>query len=414
MKNRYYHKYISLYGANGRIKYYLDYIQTYFPIPLDDLKKLDGFNLEDINTWIKHTVRELNNCRRQIGFGDTTIKIQEDLKYKGIKFHFKGKFFESDNYVDDLKHLKNVHDKFYSVILESQYNPPLYSKNKPKEKDGKIEWKMTDHRFLKNLCTVKFPHLYISRFDMSENLYFKYYPNGFEKDYEVYSNQTMKNNKNCMNHPWMETSNNSQTGHTFGVLDFVKLTVYSKIHDVTEGAYDKANQRFGTEKFYRREYQVRKRKIKSMGLNHYENFLKLIDDIELMKYTMVSLRKTCDIVLHDDNTLYWAFHQSQTSAKNIAKMAKDVSGYTKRILKNILIQEPAFVPLSHRSTMYWDGVDNIIGIARAHKHKWTHDKWLRILDELLKEPERLPFNRDENKIADMKKVYEFLHSIKYK
>jgi 3-dehydroquinate synthase len=55
MKNPYFHNYINSLNE----KYFLDYVQLYFALPIDDLNKINGYNLFDLMTWLKTTRQQL-------------------------------------------------------------------------------------------------------------------------------------------------------------------------------------------------------------------------------------------------------------------------------------------------------------------------------------------------------------------
>lgn len=412
MKSPYYHSHIDLHYN----RYFFDYIQTYFPLPQDDIKLLDGFNWADIDIWLKITVKDLQHILRKHTI-DKSCLILADTLHKGIKFHFKGGFFKSDNWKDDLKRFKKIQDELYQCIIENQYNPTFYTKMEGKSfHDEKI---VTDHKFLQNLCSIQFPRIYISRFDLSENLYYKDYPDGLmNNNYDIYSHGHMQNNKNCENNIWMDSSSHIQTGHAFGVRKHLRVTVYAKNHDKGENSIQNAIDRFGSYKFWRREYQVAKKKIKSMNLNHYDDFLLMLDKkkgTKIFKFMVTSIRKTLDIVLKNDLPVFACFHYNNIDSKH----AKEIGNYFKTITKKQLLAitgDPGnYVPLSKRNTLFWDGVDNIVGITKSHKHKWSHEKWMKILDELFKEPDRIALPKEvKDYNVNIKRVKEFLEQLEYK
>ena len=378
MKNPLYHKHINLHNN----KYFFDFIQLYFPIPQDDLKERNIYDIPQINNWLNMTYKDLEQSLRHIPNYNEGIQFYSDIKFKGIKIYFSGKFFIHQNYKDDLTRFKKFADIFYRIILNNTYKVH--------------EWK-----------PIEFPEFYISQVHLAENLYFKNYPDKLENNnYDIYGHGHLVNNKNCEDKIWRDMSSHTQTGHACGVKDFVYLTVYDKRYKEPEHSLE----RFKTFQFYRREWKIQKKKLKSLHLNHYEDFLLLKNNVQLFKHFVSSIRKTLDLVLKNDSTEYCIFHFQDIDLNTYKSISDECVNFGKKAILKLSSRASKYVPISHRNTMYWDGVDNIVGIIRGYKNRWTTEKWLKVVNELCQEPDRLPAIKKNDGI-DYTKVQGFLDYI---
>ena len=394
MKNKLFHKHIDLKDN----PYFLDYVQLYFKLPIEDLKPLEGFNLEDCKIWLKFTTNNIaNNISRSNIQG---VRVSLDSLHYGIKFYFSGHFFKGQNIKEDILHFKKYSQKYFNEILEHQYNPN--------------SWEINNKKFLNHLCGIEFPKFFVSRFDIAQNCYKKYYPKGLKNNnWDTFCHSAIENTPKCKDHTWRNRKDNVDTGYMVGNPKYVTCEVYDKLYDDNEGAHEHALYRFGTYKFWRREWKIRKKKIKSLKMNHIEEFL-LLKNTQVQKHVIASVRKSVDVVMADDNTTYNIFHFRDIDRDVWQSLKDDSINLSKRVKLLISGRYNKRKAISDRKVCYWDGVANLVGIANNYRHRWTQQQWIQCVDSLLKEPDRLEFINDSNSHVDINKVKEFLAHIKYR
>jgi len=398
MRNKLYHKHVNL----KENPYFLDQVQLYFKLPIEDLKLVEGFNLEDCRIWLKKTAFDIFD---QISRNDIQgIRIGRpghpaDLVYYGIRIIFDGSFFEGQNINQDVLKLKKWTDKIQTQIIECQYTPN--------------SWNIQSRKFLNEFTTVKFPQFYVSSVDLSQNLYFKDYPRGLNNNsFDTFIHRGMMKSKDCVDITYKDISSGTVTGHTVGNKKHVSCNVYSKMYDDKGHAH--ALDRFKTINFWRREWRIQKRKIKSMKFNILSEFM-LLTDTEIQKQFIRGVRSSVDIVLSDDSTNYNIFHFTHLDTDLYKSIGDDAIRMSKKV-KYILSQcHKTNKPISERKVALWDGVANTMGIIKKYKNRWSHDDWLNVLTELLQEPDRLPFfNNPEAQTVDINLVKSFLSELQYK
>ena len=394
MKNKLFHKHIDLKDN----LYFLDYVQLYFKLPIEDLKPLEGFNLEDCKIWLKFTA---NNISNDISRSNVQgVRVLQDKLHYGIKFYFEGKFFRGINIREDITRLKKYTQKYFNEILHHQYNPN--------------SWEINNKKFLNHLCGIEFPKFFVSRFDIAQNCYKKYYTKGLENNnWDTYCHSGIEKSRNCVDTIFNDRRSQKQTGYTCGNPKYVTCKIYDKMYDKEEFALDHALMRFGTYKFWRREWRIQKKKIKSLKINHIEEFL-LLKNTQVQKHVIASIRKTIDIVMANDSTSYNIFHFTHIDRDVWQSLKDDSINLSKRVKLLISGRHAKRKAISDRKVMFWDGVANLVGIANNYRHRWTQQQWIQCVDSLLKEPDRLEFIKDSNSHVDINKVKEFLAHIKYR
>lgn len=403
MKNPYFHKYNNTLVE----KYFLDYVQLYFAIPLDDLKKINGYNLFDLNLWLMTTRAKLMSVINKMD--NSGIIIDVDQKHYGLKFKFSGRFFIHNNYKADLIYLKKYTDKLFTKIIECQYDPIIYDLPKFFHTDDKSLWHYRQQKFLRELCSVEFPKFYVSRIDIAQNLTFKNYPNGLKNNnWDTYTHKTLEDNPNCIDTVFRDRKSGTTTGYAVGNPKYLLCKVYNKEYDKHEFAQEHALKRFKTYKFYRREWRISKPKIKALQLNHLEDFFDL-GETKNFHFLLKSIRKSVDIVTYNDNVLYAMFHFITIDQNIWTAILHDLHHLSKRMANDITGTSSRKKPVIQRKYVYWDGVDNIVGIARGYRHRWTEKQWKKCVSSLLESPETINFKEDSN--IDMEKVRSFLSHI---
>ena len=135
---------------------------------------------------------------------------------------------------------------------------------------------------------------------------------------------------------------------------------------------------------------------------------------ELKKYFIANIRKSLDIVMKDDTPDYQVFHYKDIDIKTYQSIKNSVVNFGKRSILKLSGQTDNIVPVSSRSTLHWDGIEMVVGTIKKYRRKWNTDKWLSAVESLLREPERLPFNKEENSHIDIVKIKKFLSHLKYK
>lgn len=394
MKNKLFHKHINL----TENPYFLDYVQLYFKLPIEELKPLEGFNLEDCRIWLKFTSENISNYISRSDIQGVRI-IQDKLHY-GIKFYFEGQFFNGSNIKEDIARLKKYTQKYYNEILYHQYTPN--------------SWEINNKVFLNHLCEIEFPKFYVSRFDIAQNCYKKFYIDGLHNNnWDTYCNTSIEKSKNCIDTIFNDRQSQKQTGYVVGNPKYVTCKVYDKMYDKEEFSLDHALSRFKTYKFWRREWRIQKKKIKSLKINHLEEFL-LLKNTQVQKYIIASVRKSVDIVLKNDSTSYTIFHFTHIDKNTWTSLKDDSINLTKRVKLLISGRHARQKAIGDRKIAIWDGVANLVGIANNYRHRWTLQQWITGVEALIKEPDRLEAINTTDSHVDIKKVKEFLAHIKYR
>lgn len=394
MKNKLFHKHIDIKDNS----YFLDYVQLYFKLPIEDLKVLDGFNLEDCRIWLKFTSENISNMISRSNIQGVRV-IQDKLHY-GIKFYFEGQFFNGANIKQDIARLKKYTQKYYNEILHHQYNPN--------------SWEINNKQFLNHFCGMEFPKFYVSRFDLAQNCYKKFYIDGLKNNnWDTYCNSSIEKSKNCVDTIFNDRRSQTQTGYTVGNPKYVTCKVYDKMYDKEEFSLDHALNRFGTYKFWRREWRIQKKKIKSLKINHLEEFL-LLKNTQVQKYVIASIRKSVDIVMKNDSVSYTIFHFTHIDNDVWQSLKDDTINLTKRVKLLISGRHAKQKAIGDRKIAFWDGVANLVGIANNYRHRWSQSQWIKAVESLIKEPERLEALNNPDSHVDINKVKEFLAHIKYR
>tara|TARA_X000001036_G_scaffold430058_2_gene462186 strand:- start:1212 stop:2396 length:1185 start_codon:yes stop_codon:yes gene_type:complete len=394
MKNKLFHKHIDL-KSNP---YFLDYVQIYLKIPTEDLKPLPGFNFQDIKTWNKWAVDLINNEISREGKYHG-IRLQSDLLHHGIRIYFEGQFFIGDNITQDIAHLKNYINDIKSRIQFCQYSPN--------------SWQINNREFLNNFCSAELNHYYISRFDLAQNCYSKLYPEGLKHDnYDTYIHKAISKSPNCVDISYRDNLSQLQTGYAVGNPKFLTCKVYSKRFDTNKGALDHALKRFKTYEFWRREWRVQKKKIKSMKINHLEEFL-LLKNKHIQKEIISSIRKSVDVVLKNDSTSYNIFHFTHIDRDLWTSLKDDSLNLSKRVKLLISGRQAQRKAISDRKNVFWNGASAVHGTIKGYVNRWSLDQWVKVQKELLNGFDRLPISKAESNV-DIKKVKEFLEYLEYR
>ena len=398
MRNKLYHKHINLKDNF----YFLDYVQLYFKLPLEDLKLLEGYNLEDCRIWLRKTAIDIFDqiTRNNIeGIRIGAPRQPADLINYGIKIYFEGSFFEGQNIKQDVLKLKKWANRIQTQIIESQYTPN--------------SWNIQSRKFLNEFCTMKFPPLYVSRVDLSQNLMHSDYPKGLHNNsFDTYLHRGMMKSKDCVDITYKDVSSGTVTGHTVGNKKHVSCNVYNKVYD--DKGHTHALQRFKTINFWRREWRVQKRKIKSMKFNLLSEFYLLVDT-DFQKQFIRGIRSSVDIVLADDKSNYNIFHFTHLDRDLYHSIKDDTIRMSEKVKYMLSECHKTNKPISERKVALWDGVANVLGIVKNYKDRWSHDDWVKILKELLSQPDRLPFFNNPNvKTVDIEKVKNFLSELSYR
>ena len=406
MINKGFHKFIN----SSSNPYFLDYVQLYFQLPLDELKQIPGYNTHDLKIWIQTTTK---NLQKSLNIHSSQgIDIYPDLIHLGIKIHFRGHFFIHSNYKDDLIYLKKFTDILFNQILKDQYNPVIYNLPKFFKSEDYKKWYYHQQSFLENLCSIEFQNFYVSRLDIAQNLYFKHYKDGLKYDnWDTFTHHTLASNPNCIDAVFQDTKTGIVTGYSIGNPKYLILKIYNKEYDKAEFAQQNALERFGTYKFYRREWTINKMKLKGLKLRNLDNLL-LMKNTHIFHYVLTTIRKSVDVVMKNDPAFYCLFHFKNIDKNAYIALKDQIFNYSKRIRLLLSGQYDKRKPIIDRKYVYWNGVDNILGIANKNRHRWNSTQWLKILDNLLLSPEMLPEKNNALRNIDIKKVEKFLNYIK--
>ena len=406
MRNKLYHKYLDL-KSNP---YFLDYLQVYFRFPLEEIQEIEGFSKQDCKTWLTNTAFLIHDQISRSGIcgvrvGNTALKQYADVKNYGIKIYFGGEFFDSDgknsnSFAHDVSKAEKLLTSIQTQIIECQYNPN--------------PWLIKDIKFINNLVRVEFPQMYVSRLDISQNLYHTHYPKGLESRYHNFGNGLSKQSNSWENYCHYDDNSNQKTSQVLGNRKHVHCEVYNKVFE--EKGHANALRRFKTVNFWRREWKVGKRMLRQNKFNLVSQFY-LLKKIKAQKILIASIRKAVDIVLYDDRSNYTIFHHTHVDKHAFKDLAKDSLNGAKRLAYMMKISKSfdKAIPQYETRIKKWDGSANVLGIIKKYRDRWSHDQWIDILNELIKQPERLPkLNKTENNFVDIGKVKEFLAHIKYR
>ena len=70
-------------------------------------------------------------------------------------------------------------------------------------------------------------------------------------------------------------------------------------------------------------------------------------------------------------------------------MKDDTINLTKRVKLLISGRHDKQKAIGDRKIAFWDGVANLVGIANNYRHRWSQSQWIKAVESLIKEPERL-------------------------
>ena len=401
MRNKLYHKYLDL-KSNP---YFLDYLQLYFRLPIEQLKEIEDYNLVDCRTWLNNTAYLIHDQVSRSGINGIRVGIPEkklyaDTKNYGIKIYFSGEFFDGYNITDDVIKAERLLTKIQTQIIECQYNPNMWLINKTK--------------FINQLTKIEFPQMYVSRLDIAQNLYHSFYPKGLESNYHCFANGNAKKSSSFQNYVHLDENSQQKTSHVLGNRKHIQCSVYNKVFEVK--GHTNALRRFKNINFWRREWKIGKRMLRQNKFNILSQFY-LLKEPQAQKLLISACRKAVDIVLYDDKTNYTIFHHTHVDKYAFNDLAKDALAGSKRVAYKLKISNSfeKNIPIYETIVKKWDGSANVLGIIKKYRDRWSHDQWIDILNELIKEPERLPkLNKTENDFVDIGKVKEFLAHIKYR
>jgi hypothetical protein len=92
----------------------------------------------------------------------------------------------------------------------------------------------------------------------------------------------------------------------------------------------------------------------------------------------------------------------------------DTINLTKRVKLLISGRHARQKAIGGRKIALWDGVANLVGIANNYRHRWSQSQWIKAVESLIKEPDRLEAINNPESHVDINKVKEFLDHIKYR
>ena len=149
-------------------------------------------------------------------------------------------------------------------------------------------------------------------------------------------------------------------------------------------------------------------KLRGLKIRTIDNLL-LMKNTHIFHYFLISLRKSVDVVMKNDPAFYCLFHFKNIDKNAYIALKDQIFNYSKKVRLLLSGQYDKRKPIIERKYIYWDGLDNIVGIAKKYRHRWTQNQWIKAVDSLISSPE---INIKQDSHIDIKKVEKFLKYIK--
>lgn len=313
--HKYYHKLVDI------TDYYLDACVFSFSLPTQEMKYLKYKNVPSsyisnplifCRDWYRKLIIYLEKELSIISKSDHPndwwfrdgIRFHND-KHHNLHIYLDGSFFIGQTMKSNTKQMFQ-----FFIFINDQINKQF--------------------RNIREWDKIEFPRLKVSQLHISENLYHSKYKNGF-KDKVILASKSVKNAMKIKNQPATtfeflsdkdKYTPNLETGFSVGTTGSAICTVYNKETDPNK---HHSIIRFGTDKFYRREFKLYRKKLRST-ISHeryVEQVYSALNNTNKLKNIIKSCRTSVDIILKDDDALYTCFHDE--SIKNIKVIKKLIS-----------------------------------------------------------------------------------------
>ena len=212
--------------------------------------------------------------------------------HHNILFQFDGKFFKEKTFQKDVKKFKDVASIINRMLEFHIYNI--------------AEWR----------DTIDNPRITIYQMHLAENLLFKKYKSGFNFKPKIVGSKRFKDSVRarpqikqgswtipCELNP---LGKEIISGYSYGIPGRLKVTIYDKSLD--EEGRQHSIERFGTDQYFRREFQIGRKKLEACKIKFLDNFFVQIKCNHFKSNIIRKIRMTTDILMKNDKPFYTRFH----------------------------------------------------------------------------------------------------------
>ena len=310
-------------------------------------------DLNDIKNNINH--QDLRNVlasyalKREKKYSVNSQGIRMGIgKHHNLQIQFDGKFFRHNTLSKDLKQIKSVGTRLHEIFAMHFLQIP--------------EWNHVD---------VPRPTIY--QLHIAENLISKKYQK-LNRKIPLYPNSKkfedkIKSKPQVKQGAYVDITTQSITGFTHGFKGSYLVTVYNKSLDTPE-AQKHSIERFGRSDYWRREFQIGTKKLRSCGIRYFAEFLRDFKKEQFRSLVIRNIRKTADICVFGDSKLYLKFHD-----RSLKLSARDKLNANNPLKYNSWKLDIKTMKVSN---IKWNPYKNIVGNLNSH-----HSKTLTT-EELLK------------------------------
>ncbi len=371
-ERKYYHKAVYLNS------YYFDYLELNWQMP------------QDINLTIKKDIvhshlihaQELIQSYIDSVFSDNNSYYNGGLTIRKsgqqLIFKFGGTFFRHTHYSKDWDYFYNLFTNIQGLLFEYWSNEP-------------------------DLFRYDYPRFKISQIHISENLYHSKYKHKLNrKNISMFASskviKSMANKKGGAEYflPSLKNSDTPPTitGYSIGGTGSAICTLYDKS---LEPNRHHSIERFGTDRFYRREFKVYRKKLNSWLKNkrtpeHMNRLLKpfkegakqpILNNFSRENFAKLirSIRVSVDILHKDDIPKYTIFHEKYlTSIKQFSNWLKNNKEWKHTKHPLLMTGMERQVPNELVKQTAWNPTKMVCGILNSDKaENITNENWRTII-----------------------------------
>ena len=277
------------------VKTFLSFCKVTLESELNIISK--NQNIQD--THFLESLIKFKNIKKEFGNGFTQgIRIYIG-KNHNLKIYFDGKFFKHTSLQKDLNQVQEVATLIDTLLSTFIFNIP--------------EWEIDKPRFT------------IFQLHLAENLYKErklgrqYYGEVTRKNALYPASTKMKQQilKDAKSKPgpweipkeFNPLGNEIVSGFNNGIKGKLYVNVYDKERD-TESGRRHAIMRFGTDKFWRREFQIGTKKLESVKIKFLAEFLVQMRCNHFLANVIRKCRISVDIIVNGDSKKYLRFHDT--------------------------------------------------------------------------------------------------------
>jgi len=343
------------------VKVFLSFCKTTIESELNIISK--NQNIKD--THFLESLIKFKNIKKEFGSGFTRGVRIHIGKNHNLKIYFDGKFFKHDSLKKDLNQVQEVATLIDIALSTFIFNIP--------------EWKIDKPRFT------------IFQLHLAENLYKErklgrqYYGEVTRKNALYPASKKMKEQilKDSRSKPgsweipkeFNPLGTEIVSGFNNGIKGKLYVSCYDKQQDTAEGRRH-ALIRFGTDKFWRREFQIGTKKLESVKVKFLGEFLVQMRCSHFLSNIIRKCRISVDIIVNGDSKKYLRFHDKMEYLSK--KDKRDIENPLRFHNKKFTRMKIDTIGHDQLSVKPYNPYSNITGLLKNHGNKLLPNQIIHI------------------------------------